>query len=247
MMMDYARLNKKLPKNIKSKLEELLRNTPNTFYGEASVVLIEKGTTFIHSYDEANTIYILVKGQVKAVDYHIDEIIYDYTWFEPIEFLGAMEFYMGLNHYVTDLETLTDSLFITFSVETFRSWIESDTTLMLKLIRVMMNRLNDQAKKERTFMFLSAKERIMYLLVSIYHMYGQENECEVKLTQDELAKRSGINLRTATRSIQSLCEENLINKRNRKLYVSKSQCKQMEEQLEKIYGDYDETKDNFRL
>lgn len=246
-MIDYAGLNKKLSKNISTKLEELLKNTPNIFNAEASTISIKKGTTFIHSYDEANTIYILVKGQVKAVDYHIDEIIYDYTSFEPIEFLGAMEFYMGLTNYITDLETLTDCLFITFTVDTFRSWIEKDTTMMLKLIQIMMNRLNDQARKERTFMFLTAKERIMYLLVSIYHLYHQEGECEVKLTQDELAKRSGINLRTATRSIQSLCEEKLLEKRNRKLYVTKLQCEQMEKILGNRLGDYDEKKDNFRL
>lgn len=246
-MIDYASLNKKVSKNVRNRLEELLKNTPNTFDDEASIIQIKRGTTFIHSYEEANTIYILIKGQVKAVDYHIDEIIYDYTWFEPIEFLGAMEFYMGLTNYITDLETLTDCLFITFQKKTFRSWIEKDTLVMLKLIEIMMNRLNDQARKERTFLFLSAKERIMYLLVSIYKMYQQEGECEVKLTQDELAKRSGINLRTATRSIQSLCEEKLIDKRNRKLYVSESQCKQMEELLEKIDGEYDEKKDNFRL
>lgn len=246
-MIDYAILNKKVSKDVRNRLEELLKNTPNTFRDEASVIEIKKGTTYIHSDEEASTIYILIKGQVKAVDYHIDEIIYDYTWFEPIEFHGAMEFYMGLTNYITDLETLTDCIFITFSKEMFRSWIQKDTLVMLKLIQIMMNRLNDQARKERTFLFLSAKERMMYLLVSIYKMYHQENECEVHLTQEELAKRSGINLRTATRSIQSLCEEKLIDKRNRKLYIRESQCKQMEELLEKIDGDYDEKKNNFRL
>lgn len=233
-MIDYASLEKLLSKNIRNELEELLKNTPKSFNDEAKLVSIKKGKTFIQSDTTVNTLYILVKGQVKAVDYRIDEIIYDYTWFEPIEILGAMEFYMGKETYITTLVTLTDCIMISFSNEIFRKWVEKDTDTMLNLINVMLNRLNDQSKKERTFMFLSAKERMMYLFVQIYQKYNQTDVCEVKLTQDELANRCGINLRTATRTIHSLCEENMITKKNRKLYISYSQYKHMEEKLNEI-------------
>lgn len=250
-MIDLKDLNKRLSKEKIEELQTLLANAPDSLKEDAKIVRIEKNTTFIDAGEEASRIYILVKGQVKAADYRVNEVVYDYTWFEPIELFGAMEFYMGYDRYITTLITMTDCVMITFSHRAFRHWIEEDTATMLKQVRIMMKRLNDQSRKERTFMFLSGQERLMYLLTQIYHEHEQEGECIVQITQEELANHSGINLRTATRAIHQLCNENKLTKKNRKLHINKIQCEQMEKELKVIvdggYNNGREEENNFRL
>lgn len=250
-MIDLKKLEKSLSVEKFQELQELLANAPKPFLDTATVVKIPKGTAFIEAGEKVGGIYILIKGQVKAADYRMNEVVYDYTWFEPIELFGAMEFYMGYDSYITTLITMTDCMMITFTMREFRQWIEKDVGTMLKQIRVMMNRLNDQSSKERTFMFLSGQERLMYLLVRIYHEHAKDGECQVKITQEELANQSGINLRTATRAIYRLCEEKLLTKKNRKLFISELQCRKMEEHLKVIVdggcNDDGEEENNFRL
>lgn len=250
-MIDLKDLNKLLSKEKIQELQTLLANAPKSLMEAAKIMRIEKDTTFIDAGEKATRIYILVKGQVKAADYRVNEVVYDYTWLEPIELLGAMEFYMGCEDYITTLITMTDCIMITFSKEAFRHWIEKDPRTMLKQVRIMMNRLNDQSRKERTFMFLSGQERLMYLLTQIYHEHEQEGECIVQITQEELANHSGINLRTATRAIHQLCKEGKLTKRDRKLHINKRQCKQMEQELKVIvdggYNNGRKEENNFRL
>ena len=119
-MIDLKRLEKSLSAEKMQELHALLANAPQTFLEAATVAKIPKGTAFIEAGERVGGIYILIKGQVKAADYRVNEVVYDYTWFEPIELFGAMEFYMGYDSYITTLITMTDCIMITFTMREFR-------------------------------------------------------------------------------------------------------------------------------
>lgn len=250
-MMDYQKLDRILSKSKMKRLEEFLKNLPESLKEKAEIVTMPKDTLFIENGKSVNKIYILVKGRVKAADYRINEVVYDYTWFEPIELFGAMEFYMGYEKYITTLITMSECVMITFTMQQFRQWIQNDIDTMLSQVKIMMNRLNDQSSKERAFMFLSGQERLMYVLTKIFHEHEREGECVVQMTQEELANHSGINLRTATRAIQKLCENGKLTKRSRKLFINLEQCSWMEQQLKVIVdggcSNDGEEENNFRL
>lgn len=233
-MIDLKTLSKTLSPQKQQDLQALFTNVPQALLEEAKMIQIPQNTTFIDAGEEASSIYILIKGRVKAADYRISEVVYDYTWFEPIELFGAMEFYMGYDQYITTLITTTDCTLITFPSGIFQKWLETDVPTLLDQIRIMLNRLHDQSRKERAFMFLSGRERLMYLLIQIYREHGRQGECMVQLTQEELANHAGINLRTATRAIHQLCKDGSLTKRARKLYLDETQCAQMEQQLKTI-------------
>lgn len=233
-MIDLEKLGRMMSEEKQKELRELLAHAPAALMESAEVVHIAKNTVFIDAGEEAERLYILVRGRVKAADYRVNEVVYDYTWFEPIELFGAMEFYMGYHRYITTLITMTNCTMITFTKQVFRQWIEKDVSTMLEQVQVMMKRLNDQSRKERTFMFLSGQERLMYLLTQIYREHGKEGECLVQMTQEELANQSGINLRTATRAIQRLCDEGKLTRKQRKLFISEAQCMDMEKKLKAI-------------
>ena len=64
-----------MPKEKIEELQTLLANAPDSLKEDAKFVRIEKGTTFIDAGEEATRIYILVKGQVKAADYRVNEVV----------------------------------------------------------------------------------------------------------------------------------------------------------------------------
>ena len=207
-MSEVSNLIKSLPKEKRKKLDELLSNVESKIIDKMIHVSIPPNTTFIRAGEEASTVYILFDGMVKATDYQISEIIYDYTWFEPIEVFGAMEFYMGYEQYVTTLITLETCQMLKIPKKIFKEWILNDKELMLNQVRVMMQRLNEQSKKERIFIFLNGRERLIWLFLKIYKEHSKEGKCIVQLTQEELGKYSGINLRSTNRAIHQLSEEN---------------------------------------
>ncbi len=133
-MINLKALSKTLSSQKKQDLQSLFANVPQTLLEEAKIIQIPKNTTFIDAGEEASSIYILIKGRWKAADYRISEVVYDYTWFEPIEMFGAMEFYMGYDQYITTLITTTDCTLITFPSGIFRKWLETDVPTLLDQI-----------------------------------------------------------------------------------------------------------------
>lgn len=133
-MINLKTLSKTLSPQKKQDLQSLFANVPQTLLEEAKIIQIPKNTTFIDAGEEASSIYILIKGRGKAADYRISEVVYDYTWFEPIEMFGAMEFYMGYDQYITTLITTTDCTLITFPSGIFRKWLETDVPTLLDQI-----------------------------------------------------------------------------------------------------------------
>ena len=50
-----------------------------------------------------NAFYVLLQGQVSAVDYRVQEAVYGFFQFYPIELFGVMEILGGMERYKTSL------------------------------------------------------------------------------------------------------------------------------------------------
>ncbi|RDU22588.1 Crp/Fnr family transcriptional regulator [Anaerosacchariphilus polymeriproducens] len=232
MVNELLNLMEKLPEEKKCVLQELLLNAPYWLLDAFIVVQIPKNTMFIKSGEESKTVYILIDGHVKATDYRIYDVVYDYTWFEPIEIFGAMEFYMGYDAYITTLITMTNCKMLEIPMDLFKKWLLSDVKVVLKQVKDMMQKLDEQSKKERAFLFLNGTERLYYLLVSMYNkQHTADGICEVRLTKEELANYSGVNVRTVNRVIKQMDKNQLIIKEGRKILINEEQCKKMESML----------------
>lgn len=167
-MNDVVSLINELRSEEREYLNNYLANAPKWLLEAFQIVRLKKGTTFIHENAHVDTVYILVEGIVKATDYRIQEVAYDYTRFYPIEVFGAMEFLMGYDLYKTTLMTETDCRFLCVSKDQFSRWMLTDIHAVLEQVKAMSVYLVEQVRKERLFLFLQGIDRLFLLFMQIY-------------------------------------------------------------------------------
>lgn len=94
-----------------------------------------------------------------------------------------------------------------------------------------MRTLNDQARKERDFQFLSGTERLAYLFLWRYRSHAVGGKLTMRLTREEMAKQSGTNVRTVWRALREMHDKGLISKSGRYITIEKEQYEKIREQL----------------
>ena len=107
-------------------LNNYLSNAPYWLIESLCVVKKPKDKLIVEENAKADTIYILVDGTVRAVDYRIKGVAYDYMWFYAVEVFGSMELFFNIPKYMTTLKTVTDCTFLVLSREQYRRWIWDD-------------------------------------------------------------------------------------------------------------------------
>ncbi|MGN0406261.1 MAG: Crp/Fnr family transcriptional regulator [Bariatricus sp.] len=232
-MNEFVTLLDKLPKETRNTVREMFANAPYWVLEAFHVVHIPSGTMFVKAGDPAKTIYLLIEGRVKATDLGIDEVVYDYTSFEAVELFGAMEFYMGVEGYITSLVTRTECKMLEISTELFKRWVLSDPKVMLQQTRNIMKRLNSQSQKERYFLFLNAEERVCYFFVNYFRENERNGVWLCHMTKSEIANIAAIHVRTVTRVIQALEKQQLLTRDGWTIQIDQEQCEQMEHILKK--------------
>ncbi len=218
----------------KEYLNKYLDNSPLWFLESMQIVRKEKNSIFIEENEEVDNVYILVDGIVKAMDYRICGIVYDYMWFYAIKVFGTMEILLKMEKYKTTLKTVTDCVMVVISKSKFEKWLLNDINALQMEIQSMGSYLLEQARKERAFLFLQGIDRIMYLFTQIYEQHSEGNQCFLHLTRVEISERSGLSVKTINRSIKKMVENGNINKTGNKIMISDKQYYQMKEYLAPI-------------
>jgi CRP/FNR family cyclic AMP-dependent transcriptional regulator len=216
----------------KAYLESFLENAPLWLLEAFQIVTIGKGKVIIQENDPAETVFILVKGMVKATDYRTFEVAYDFTWFYPVEVFGAMEFLMDLEHYKTTLITVTNCTFLKISKDQFAKWMVGDIHALRMQTKAMSVYLLDQARKDRLFLFGQGEDRLSILLQRLYKQGNVGGVVEIPLTRNDLARSTGLSVRTINRTVTKFIERQILSKNGRKLVINEEQYKKLKELIE---------------
>ena len=212
-----------LPPERQDALNDYLMNAPKWLLESLQIVRIEKKTSFIRENDPAETVYILVDGIVKATDYRIQGIAYDYTRFFPIETFGAMEFFIGYKQYKTTLITETDCCFFRLSKANFAKWMLTDPHAVLLLTRATSEYLLQQVRKERLFLFLPGEERLFLLFMEVYQKTKQDGVSRIKLMRKDLSGSTGLCIKTVNRCIKQMEADGYISREKRDIVIDREQ------------------------
>lgn len=218
----------------KEYLNRYLDNSPLWFLESMQIVRKEKNSIFIEENADVDYVYILVDGIVRAIDYRICGIVYDYMWFYSVKVFGAMEILLKMEKYKTTLKTVTDCTMIVISKNKFEKWMLNDINALHMEIESMGSYLLEQARKERVFLFLQGIDRIIYLFTQIYEQSSENNQCLLNLTRVELSERSGLSVKTINRSIKKMEENGYFSRNGNKIIISKKQYLIMKEYLAPI-------------
>jgi len=226
-MNEIVTLIEKLGTKERDYLNKYLANAPKWLLESFQIVKMKKDTTFIHENAYVDTIYILVEGVVKATDYRVEEIAYDYARFYPVEVFGAMEFLMNNDYYRTTLVAETPCTFLRVSKEQFAKWMVTDIHAVLEQAKAMSTYLIEQVRKERLFLFLSGGDRLFLTFMEIYPKQAQAHVCRINLTRKDLSNSTGLSVKTVNRCIKKMEEDGYIDREGRTIVINEKQYKRI--------------------
>lgn len=98
---------KKCKRETQQQFEDYFQTAPAWLMECFQVEEMEKGQIFVRENTPIDTIYFVGRGTIKATDYRIYGITYDFMSFDCVHALGGMEIIMDLDTYMTTLETAT--------------------------------------------------------------------------------------------------------------------------------------------
>lgn len=216
-----------IPKENKEYFLRYIKTAPESFLKELELEKMPKETIFIRENESVDYIYILLDGSVRAVDYRVHGISYEFMRFHPVKMLGAMEILLNIKNYCTTLITETPCTMLVCSAKEFSKWILSDLNAIRMETETVGKFLLEQDRKNRVFLFLQGRDRLFVLLIQHYEKHSKNGKCLVKLTRVELSDRTGISVRTINRSIKKMEEEGFISKENSKISINQEQYEKM--------------------
>ncbi len=231
-------LQKTLEPTQSNYLNQYLHNAPRWVLEAMQVVYKDKDAVFIDENATADNVYILAQGVVRAIDYRIQGVAYDYIWFYPIKVFGAMEVFFNIPQYMTTLMTETPCTMLIISKANYERWIWEDKNALRMEMESIGSYLLDQNRKDRVFLFLQGLDRILYVFAKNYEQKTRENRFIIDMNRQKLAEISGLSVKTVNRAIKKMEEDELIGRDGRKIVITVEQYSKIKSYLDTIIEHY---------
>lgn len=218
----------------KEELSRLFKNAPVWLLNACTVVDMKKGEIFTREKEPVQVVHILIKGTVKACDFRVLGVAYEFCRYEAVDILGGMELFVESEGYMTTLITETPCQFIIISKDKFAQWLKSDGNAMWFHTSKMTRYLLAENRRERAYLFLQGIDRVYLFFEFLYERTGKE-VCAVKLTRQQISDETGLSIKTINRSLGKMSEEGLITIKGRQIILKRDQYEDMKERTaEKI-------------
>ena len=208
----------------REQFEKYFATAPLWLLESISVEEMKKGTVFIREGEPADTIYFIGSGAIKATDYRIFGISFDFmTIWNRVYAYGGMEVLMDLAKYRTTLQTLSKCTVLKIPRVKFQQWLDTDIVALKNESRLVAEYLHEEARNSRAFLFLQGSDRLALLLINRYEKYAQDGIYQMKGNRKELSDSTGLCLKTINRSIKKFCETDMVTQNGRDLIINSEQ------------------------
>lgn len=228
---------KEIDKDRREQFEQYFQTAPMWLMDTFTVEELEEGTIFVQEGEPADMIYFIVKGLIKATDYRIYGINYDFMMFEKVYAFGGMEVIINLDKYQTTLQTATKCTVLKIPKEGFKKWLDSDIVALQQESRLMGEYLLEQARDSRMLLFLQGADRVAFLLMKLYRKYSHNGVLKMKGDRQELSDFTGLCVKTISRSIKKFKENGMISTQGSYILINKEQYSRMEEMISDILAE----------
>lgn len=193
---------------------------------------LEAGRTFIRENEPADTIFFVGKGKVKATDYRISGIAYDFMKPSNLIALGGMEVIMELDHYQTTLQTVTRCTIAKLPRSQYEKWLYSDMRAFRQEVRITCTSLLEEERRNRLYLFFQGADRLALLLVEWYERYGRCGTLCIRESRQDLADETGLCLKSVSRAVKKLVDDGLITKNGNQIVINPDQYDGLREMVD---------------
>lgn len=222
---------KELDKIKREEIEQYFSSAPEWLKDSLQTLRLDKNVTFVRENESIEYIYVLGNGTIKATDYRILGITYDFMKLQGIYAMGGMEVIMDLNRYRTTLVTVTPCIMIRIPRIQFEKWLKIDMIALKREAKAACEYLVDEARQSRAFLFLQGADRLCMLFLSMYQKKVKEDRVEIRITRKELAEQLGISIKTVNRAMKKFQEVGLITRNGHGIVIHKAQYEKMKEMV----------------
>lgn len=194
--MDMSSLYSVLPflneldKERRQQFEEYFRSAPAWLMDSFRIVNMDKDVIFVKENAPADAVFFIGKGVIKAVDYRIYGIAFDFMRFEGLYAMGGMEVVMDLDTYKTTLQTVTPCTFVKIPREKFAEWLSTDIRALKQEAKMIGEYLLEQGRSSRAYLFLQGADRLALVFMDMYKKYSKNGLLLVDSTRQALSDAS---------------------------------------------------------
>ena len=226
-----------IPQEKREQFYEYFQNVPIWLIDSFVFEKVKKDTIFIREGAPVDTIYFILDGVIKATDYRIYGIAFDFMVFTKLYAFGGMEVIMDIERYRTSMQTVTDCLILKIPSSQFNQWMKSDIRALRHESKLMGEYMLEQARNVRAFLFLQGADRLALLFVNRYDKYAKNDVLKMHGERKELSDYTGLSIRTVIRSVKTLVEEGLITVDGSQIIITKKQYQLLKEGLDEVLSD----------
>ncbi|MGI6062735.1 Crp/Fnr family transcriptional regulator [Blautia sp.] len=216
------------------KYEELkayFAGAPMWLIDSFQIIKMEKDYTFIRENEPVKYIYLIIKGIIRAADYRIYGIVYDFMRVNTLEAMGGMELVLDLPAYTATIETVTPCIAIKIPKHSYEKWLNTDINALKREAKTVGRYLLETDRKSRAYLFLQGADRLALYLVDTYKKNEKNGRFFVNSSRAELSEMTGLCVRTVNRAVKKFHENGWITKEGNKFSINKEQYMKMNEMV----------------
>ena len=234
MMRDWEKFAESLPDEQREYLKKYLKNAPDWLLDSFQMITVSANAAFVEEGEPADSIYILIKGKVSAIEERVFEIVYRHYEFYPIEVFGALELIGEFEEYMTTLIAEEKCILLKTSREKYERWLSEDHNAFRMQSAKIERYLLKQARKERLNLLLGGTERVAMMLCRSYEVLSEGVSKAVCVGRREVFEKTGLSERTVTRVLKDLEAKSYISRQGWNVIISFEQYQKLKEMLEDI-------------
>jgi len=223
-----------LPEDKKEQIFAHFRTAPLWLLDHICIMELPANTVFIHEGRPATHIYVVASGTIKAIEYRVLGVQYDFIQFTKVYSMGGMEAIMDLDNYRTTLKTVEDCVAIRIPRVQYEKWINSDVAAMKYEAKLMGEYLLEQGRLAREYMFLPGPERLARLFVRKFDEHSVDGILIIKENRQSLANETGFGTKTINRAVKSLADGGYITKTDRSIIINREQYESLKRLISMI-------------
>ncbi len=171
-----------------------------------------RGKVILYPDEQSEMVYVIKEGRVKVSKYSPEGREQILGLLEPGDLIGELS--LVKEREPVHVEAFEDTLICAFRQEDFIELIRTHPALMLRVIRVLAQRLRQVEEEIADLVFRDVPGRLASLLLRLAEECGQENSHGVRLTlrltHQDIASMIGATRETVTNTLSRFRDEGLI-------------------------------------
>ena len=231
---EIERLLHRIPQEEAMKFRKYFEGAPGEVISRMSLEKRYADRYLVEENDPVERVYILLEGQVKAVDFRVKGSAHEYARFDAVSFLGTMECLMGEEQYATNLITVTPCTLVSLPRNVLEAWLTTDLQAMRREAENLRRALLETSRENRLLLLLNGMERLILLLVKKCRDRGELREYVLSVNRQELAEQCGSSVKTVNRSMKRLEDSGFLTREGHKVKITQRQYAAMREYLNLI-------------